>query len=195
MRKLVVAAVGCVALAATTPALSQPGGGGGGPPGGVPGGPGGGPGGPPITPPGMATGGGPGTADIARGLGEHRGSFGYGRSLAEQQQARALERVAEYRARAEARKAEALAMAAAARAGHPIAADAETIRNALRQDMEAWRNAFRISRNDFHAERQRWLELRGTMSARDWALLRAQWFAARDAWISQHLGFAQARGQ
>lgn len=148
--------------------------------------------GPPMTPPGLATGGGRGTADYARGnIASERGAFG--RSLADQQQARAMERVQTYRQRAEARRAEALAMAAAARAGRPVPVDAARIRQALEEDMKAWRDAFRIGRSEWQEQRQQWLDSRGEMSAAEWALMRERWFALRDEWIARQIGWAQAQ--
>lgn len=189
MRKLMIATISCVALAVTTPALAQ--GRGGGAPGG---GPGGGAGaGPPMTPPGQM-GMGSGTADYARGnIADQRGQFG--RDFADRQRDQAMQRVEQYSSRADVRRAEALAMADAARAGRPIRADAANVRRAFEQDLKAWRDAFRIDRTGWQQQRQQWLDSRGDMSAAEWAVLRANWFAARDAWIQQQVGLAQSRAQ
>jgi hypothetical protein len=188
-RKLILSAVGCLALAVTAPALAQ------GNSGGHGGGPGGGMGaGPPISPPGQA-GGGMGTSDLGRGLGSQHGQFG--RDFANQQHLTSEQRqqlALEYQQAAQARRANATQLAVLARQGASFPADASTkIRGALKEDIDAWRDQFQVDRKAWQAMRDQWLVDRGSLTPQEWAIRRSAWFDARDAWIANQKAWAMAR--
>lgn len=181
MRKQLLAAVACLALASAGTALAQGRGGGAG-------GAGAGMGaGPPISPPGLS-GGGMGTRDLARGIADQRGQFG--RDFAAQQHLTANE----LRAQAQQHRADAMAMAQAVRGGADLPESAAArIRAALKADIEAWREEFRVGRQAWQAMRDQWLVDRASLTAEQWAQRRADWFAARDAWIATQKATAMAR--
>jgi hypothetical protein len=182
MRKQILTAVGCLALASAAIGLAQGRGGGAGS------GPGGGMGaGPPITPPGQM-GGGMSTRDAARGIADQRGQFG--RDFAIQQHLTADE----LRAQATQHRADAMAMAQAVRSGTDLPDSAASrIRAAMKDDIEAWREEFRVGRQDWQAMRDQWLLDRSSLTAEQWAMRRADWFAARDAWVAAQKSTAMAR--
>lgn len=183
MRKQLLVAVGCLALATTGAALAQGRGGGAG-------GAGLGMGrgaGPPISPPGLA-GGGMGTRDLANDIATQRGQFG--RDFAAGQHMTAAER----QAMAQQHRADAMAMARAVQGGADLPDSAAgRIREALRFDIDAWREQFRVGRQEWQAMRDQWLLDRSSLTAEQWAMRRADWFAARDAWIATQKTMAMAR--
>lgn len=184
MRKQIITAVVCAALATSGSAFTQ------GRSGGAGGGPGGGMGaGPPMTPPGQMGGiGGPGGAsDYARDIASQRGQFG--RDFAAQRHLTPQQ----YQQQAAQRRADAMVLAQAARDGRLPASAGPRIREALNQDIDAWRDQFQVDRRSWQAMRDQWLANRGTMTAQDWAVQRANWFAARDAWIANQKAWASAR--
>jgi hypothetical protein len=176
MRLVMITAI---AALATAPALAQ-------------GGPGGGGVGasPPIMPPDHISMD-PGPADAARDTAPgQRDQFG--RAIVDERGDPTMERVGRYRERSAARRTQTDAMAEAARAGRPVPADAAQIRQAFHEDMETWRDAFRIGSQDWQQQRQQWIDSQGQLSASEWAIRRADWFAALDTWIDQQA--ATARG-
>lgn len=81
------------------------------------------------------------------------------------------------------RRLEALGAAEAVKAGSTLPDDAKAIRSALDKDLAAWRDAFGFDKATYQDQRDQWLTERTPMTASDWARRRAEWFAARDAWI------------
>jgi hypothetical protein len=83
------------------------------------------------------------------------------------------------------------ALATAARAGAPIPSTAkDRIRSALAEDIAAWRFEFRLGRKELQDMRDKWLSDSATTTASEWAIRRADWFAARDVWITKQQSFA-----
>jgi hypothetical protein len=171
MRKMMTAAMGCIAFLASGSALAQSG--------------------RPQVPP-ERFGGRSGHSDLSTIA---AGDSGYlNRMVAAQRQLTAEERRREaeaYRVSAQQRRADALALAENARRGAPLSdTDARRIRAALKDDMEAWRDAFRVGRSDWQAMRDQWLVDRSALSPAQWAAQRAAWFAARDRWIAAQRSWA-----
>lgn len=105
---------------------------------------------------------------------------------AEAQQRRLAEMQA-YRDNLRVRREQAEQYAAAARSGVPLPADAAgTLRKELEADIAQWRAEFRVGRGEEQAMRAQWLVARDSLTAVQWAQRRADWWAARDAWIAKN---------
>ena len=86
---------------------------------------------------------------------------------------------------AEQRKADAIALAEKVKNGAVVPTEyASKLREAIDGDLTLWREQFGVSGSEFKAMRKEWLAEKPERSASEWAVRRADWFAARDAWIA-----------
>jgi hypothetical protein len=95
-----------------------------------------------------------------------------------QPMARTEQRVADRREQA---RQQALVLVRSA-SGTP--ASSESIRRALEVDIRDWREEFAVGRDEWREMRETWLPSVDWYSAKEWAMRRLAWFAARDAWLA-----------
>jgi hypothetical protein len=114
----------------------------------------------------------------------------FARDVSEFRRMSAKERAAHaaaYRQATEPHRLNALQIAERAKTG-PLPPDAGArIRQAFEADLNAWRDAFHIGGREWKAMREQWLVDANALTGEQWALQRANWFTARDAWIAQRL--------
>lgn len=86
---------------------------------------------------------------------------------------------------AEERKSDALKLAEQVKKGAVVPAEyAAKLREAIDGDLTLWREQFGVSSSEYKAMRKEWLAEKPARTANEWAVRRADWFAARDAWIA-----------
>ena len=150
-----------------------------------------------VQPPGVIPPGGPLTADdpydttnlIANGHGTH------GRIDSDAREARRFrDRMEAYLEETAARREEAVGLRDRMMSGEEVVVSRSRIRSALQEDMELWRDTFDISRDGWRAMRDQWLVDLGAANSVEWVLRRANWFEARDAWMSQQLAILEGDG-
>lgn len=91
----------------------------------------------------------------------------------------------ELAAKAEERKGDALKLAEQVRKGAVVPAEyAPKLREAIDGDLTLWREQFGVPGGEYRAMRREWLAEKPARTASEWAVRRADWFAARDAWIA-----------
>jgi hypothetical protein len=99
---------------------------------------------------------------------------------------------AQYQRKAALGRREAQAAADRVRAGATLDADeGPRIRGKLRHDLSVWRDQFRVSDEAYLNMRKQWLVDADRLTAAQWAQQRADWFAARDAWVLANRGAAE----
>ena len=87
--------------------------------------------------------------------------------------------------KAEERKGDALKLAEQVKKGAVVPAEyAPKLREAIDGDLTLWREQFGVSSREYKAMRKEWLADKPARTASEWAVRRADWFAARDAWIA-----------
>jgi hypothetical protein len=102
-------------------------------------------------------------------------------------------RVADYRKATEAFRLNALQVAEQARNSPLPAGTGARIRDALEADLILWHNSLPVDARDWDAMRKQWLVPVGSLTDQQWALQRAAWFGARDAWIDKRVQTARVR--
>lgn len=99
--------------------------------------------------------------------------------------------IGKYRAETEPYRQNAVQVAAQARASSLPAGSGVNIRNALEADMTLWYNSTPVSKRDWDKTRAQWLVPVSSLTDQQWALQRAAWFTARDAWLDKRMQEAQ----
>lgn len=99
--------------------------------------------------------------------------------------------VDKYRTETAAQRQNALDIAAQARTNALPAGTGARIRDALEADLTFWYNSVPVPKREFDAMRKQWLVPVASLTDQQWAQHRADWFAARDAWLTKRVETAR----
>jgi hypothetical protein len=100
-------------------------------------------------------------------------------------------RVAAYRKETELHRLNALQIAEQAATNPLPVGTGPRIREALQADLDFWRNELQVSQRDYDLMRKQWLVPAASLTDQQWAMQRANWFKARDAWLDQRVQTAE----
>lgn len=100
-------------------------------------------------------------------------------------------RIAEYRRETDLHRLNALQIAEQARTSALPVGTGARIREALEADLTLWHDSLPVNARDWDSMRKQWLVPVGSLTDQQWAQQRANWFAARDAWLDKRAQTAE----